>query len=260
MLLERNNPVAVDWPDEASARRDGEFAKNGIASRGTVPAPYIASGGRYGEDRHLSASSLAMTVLVHMGVFAALLGLGATVVTKEREHLTVVDLSPPPPPPPAPAPPQPQKMAVTVPPPLLRIDTPRPRPVVPVSLDIPPVPVTDPQPVSVPAPPAPPAAPAPPSIVTASNLGTRMISGSPPGYPLESRRRKEQGTVELLVILGLDGRVEAISVSRSSGHSRLDSAALNAVRRWRWSPTTRDGSPVKVRGVVEIPFVLQGVE
>jgi periplasmic protein TonB len=49
-----------------------------------------------------------------------------------------------------------------------------------------------------------------------------------------------------------------VSVARSSGFDRLDKAALDAVRRWRWSPTLRDGAPVSVRGTVDIPFVLQG--
>lgn len=84
-----------------------------------------------------------------------------------------------------------------------------------------------------------------------------MISGDPPRYPMESRRRKEQGIVELSVVVGIDGRVETISVSRSSGHSRLDDVALRAVRKWRWEPTLRNGVATKVRGIVEIPFVLQ---
>lgn len=84
-----------------------------------------------------------------------------------------------------------------------------------------------------------------------------MISGGPPSYPVESRRKREQGIVELLLIVGLDGRVEDISVSRSSGFHRLDKAAMHAVRKWRWSPTLRDGVAARVRGIVEIPFVLQ---
>ena len=38
--------------------------------------------------------------------------------------------------------------------------------------------------------------------------------------------------------------------------ARLDKAALDAVRRWRWSPMLRDGQAVAVRGLVEIPFTL----
>jgi protein TonB len=83
-----------------------------------------------------------------------------------------------------------------------------------------------------------------------------MIDAVPPHYPYESRRLKEQGTVLLDVQLSMSGTVERVSVRTSSGFARLDKAALEAVRRWRWSPTVRDGQPVAVRGVVEIPFTL----
>ncbi|TAK08863.1 MAG: energy transducer TonB, partial [Rhizorhabdus sp.] len=86
----------------------------------------------------------------------------------------------------------------------------------------------------------------------------RMIEGRPPRYPLESRRRKEQGTVLLRLLIGTDGRVAQISIAQSSGFERLDQAALQAARSWRWQPMIRDGQPVEVRGVMPIPFVLQG--
>lgn len=85
-----------------------------------------------------------------------------------------------------------------------------------------------------------------------------MISATPPRYPHESRRKREQGTVVLMVLLAVDGTVADVSISQSSGSARLDDAALKAVRRWRWSPTRRNGDPVMVRGLVEIPFILQG--
>ncbi|MBJ7378314.1 energy transducer TonB, partial [Sphingobium sp.] len=46
-------------------------------------------------------------------------------------------------------------------------------------------------------------------------------------------------------------------VSQSSGFARLDDAARDAVKGWRWKPTIRGGQPVRVRGVVEIPFILR---
>lgn len=85
-----------------------------------------------------------------------------------------------------------------------------------------------------------------------------MIHAPPPKYPRESRRRREQGVVLLAVLLSAEGRVAEIRIARSSGHSRLDTAARDAVRGWRWSPTLRDGVAVQVSGTVEIPFVLTG--
>lgn len=89
------------------------------------------------------------------------------------------------------------------------------------------------------------------------DLGAQMVAGRPPRYPVESRRRREQGTVVLALTLGLDGGVETISLSKSSGFRRLDDAARDAVRGWRWKPFLRGGQPVKVSGDVEIPFVLR---
>ena len=125
---------------------------------------------------------------------------------------------------------------------------------------VPPDPVPrEPSPVAAPSPaPTPPAVTVagPPSVVQVSNLSLNMLSGAPPRYPVESRRKHEEGTVVLSLTLGQDGRVANISVSRSSGFDRLDQAALSAVRKWRWAPLVRDGKPVMVKGIVEIPFVL----
>lgn len=237
-------------------------AESGAADEADDP-PDQASGGRYGEG---GANPLAVgvTILVHVLLGFALLQMGAKFTHVNVERLVAVDLRPAPPPEPeTPAdvpPPSPRQEVVAAQP---AIDLPRPDS---VKVEIAPVQLTT-QPsapvVSVPSAPGP-AAPAPspvaapvPAIVDASDLGVRMISAEPPRYPRESRRKKEEGTVILAVTVGLEGRVADIAVSQSSGFRRLDEAALDAVRRWRWEPMLRDGRPVMVRGIVPIPFVLQ---
>jgi len=55
-----------------------------------------------------------------------------------------------------------------------------------------------------------------------------------PPYPAEARRRGQQGTVQLQIVFGADGRVARATVGRSSGFSDLDRAAAAWVRRhWR---------------------------
>jgi protein TonB len=105
---------------------------------------------------------------------------------------------------------------------------------------------------------APAAQPGPSGPVAASDLSTTMISARPPKYPIESRRKHEQGIVVLSVVVDISGSVADVAVSRSSGFARLDKAALDAVRHWRWSPNVRGGQPVMVKGFVDIPFVLEG--
>jgi protein TonB len=67
---------------------------------------------------------------------------------------------------------------------------------------------------------------------------------APPAYPSESRRRGEEGVVRLALRVSIDGRVEAAEVSTSSGFPRLDEAALEAARRWRFRPAMQAGQPV----------------
>lgn len=261
MLLEREIEATgiEDWV-ATSARAESASRPVAVVAT-TISQP--EAGTRYGEGKRFSPAAITATMLLHVALAAGLLALSAQRVSEQRERLTVVDLSldSPPPPPAPPAQPVDTALDTQVPTPLTPVPVVQPPvlPLVPEAVALPQA--AAPQSAAQPAPPAPPApaAPAaPPSMVSASDLDSRMIAGGPPGYPVESRRKREQGIVELLVIVGLDGRVEAISVSRSSGFERLDKAALGAVRKWRWSPTVRDGAATKVRGTVEIPFVLQG--
>jgi protein TonB len=141
-------------------------------------------------------------------------------------------------------------------PPAERVKPPLTSPVQLVERPLAPVQVT---PVVLPkALPQPPvtAPPAPTGPVNVGDLSSKMVKLVAPRYPVESRRRKEQGTVYLLVMLDTDGAVADLRVTRSSGHERLDRAALDAVRKWRWSPTIRNGEAVPVQGTVDIPFIL----
>lgn len=253
MLNEAGNAVTLEHLDGSVASR----APDSRAHLTLVPqdAP-AATGGRYGEGRRFNSSALGVTIAVHAVVLLALLGLGVHAAKKQELRLVSVNLNAPPPAPPPPSPDKTksQKLAVTI------QQQPVPTPVTPQPMIAIAPPAPAPAPVAAPVAdtpaPAPPAPPAPPTMISSNSLGTRMISGNPPSYPLDSRRKREQGKVELLIILGVNGAVETISVSHSSGFPRLDSAALSAVRRWRWSPTLHDGVPVKVRGIVEIPFVI----
>lgn len=212
---------------------------------------------RYGEGRRPNPFALAGALGVAGLFLSSLLTMNAISVHKDKSALKVITLlaqpEPPPPPPPPQRQPEPMEQVevptpVVAPPPL--VIAPRP----PVQIVASPTP---PRVVSVPGPPSPaPAAPSP-AVESAGDLSSTMISAVPPRYPHESRRRREQGTVVLAVLLGVDGTVADVSVAQSSGFERLDHAALAAVRRWRWSPTLRSGAPVMVRGVVEIPFVLR---
>jgi len=164
--------------------------------------------------------------------------------------------------PPAASPPPPEITMTTppvvVPPPVFTIANPPPS-ITAVVSSTPPSPTPTPARVIAvtPTPAFTVAAPvAAPATSESADLSAGLIRAEPPRYPFESRRRKEEGVVTLAVTLNPQGEVAEIAIRESSGWDRLDDAALQAVRRWRWRPQMRDGQPVSVRGLVEIPFRL----
>lgn len=116
------------------------------------------------------------------------------------------------------------------------------------------------------APPPPPPGPAvptpapealPPASVPAASTSEPMpLAGETPAprYPSASLRRGETGTVIVRATVGIDGRTRRTDVARSSGSRRLDRAAEDAVRRWRFQPALRDGQPVEADVNVPIEF------
>ena len=62
------------------------------------------------------------------------------------------------------------------------------------------------------------------------------------------------GSVRLKVMVGRRGEVEDAQVVHSSGDERLDRAAEEAVRRWRYRPAHRAGRPVPAADYVRVEF------
>jgi periplasmic protein TonB len=78
-----------------------------------------------------------------------------------------------------------------------------------------------------------------------------------PIYPAVARRREQQGTVTVRVLVGADGSVERAEIADSSGFDALDDAALETVRsRWRFVPARHDGLAVESWVLVPIRFAL----
>lgn len=75
--------------------------------------------------------------------------------------------------------------------------------------------------------------------VDASFQGNRL-----PDYPPMSRRLGEQGVVVLRVFITPDGRASDVALVKSSGSTRLDRSAMDAVRQWRFVPARQGGRPV----------------
>ncbi len=79
-----------------------------------------------------------------------------------------------------------------------------------------------------------------------------------PDYPVSSIRNAEEGTVELMLYVLPNGRVGDAKISRSSGHQRLDEAAIREAKRsWRFIPATSGGQAIASWGTFAVTFSLQ---
>ncbi len=67
----------------------------------------------------------------------------------------------------------------------------------------------------------------------------RYQLNTPPAYPGLARKRGQEGTVTLRVLVDDKGRVDDVEIESSSGFGLLDRAALTAVRKWSFEPGRR---------------------
>ncbi|PQJ26536.1 hypothetical protein BSZ31_09025 [Limnobacter sp. SAORIC-690] len=165
----------------------------------------------------------------------------------------------PPPPKPVPPPPKPEPKPVPTPKPVAKPTpkpTPKPEPVREVAQE--PVQQAAPTPPAPPSAPVQQATPAPeaPAPVTPPRTDAAHLNNPAPQYPALSRRLGEQGRVMLDVYILPDGSVGEIKLNRSSGFPRLDNAALQAVKTWKYVPAKRGDKPIPFWYVQPVSFVL----
>jgi len=209
-------------------------------------------------------TGLVVVALLHLAVLKFLLDYRLLPVPAGLPSIFVDLIAPPPPAPPP-------KVEAPKPPPRKQVEPrPAPRqmiaeaPAVPTDYVVPepskqaePAPVPQLAPVSVPQP-APKPTPAGPVRISAE-LALVCPERRAPAYPSVSRRMGEAGLVVLRVELSEAGLVARAQVEKSSGHARLDEAALAAVKTWQCNPATREGKPVRAIALQPFNFVLEGV-
>lgn len=92
-------------------------------------------------------------------------------------------------------------------------------------------------------------------LSTPPRYGLAGLANPVPKYPWLARRAGEEGRVVVRVAVNAKGRVDHVEVTRSSGHARLDRAALKALRNWRFVPAKHNGYPAA--GTVEVPVTFR---
>ncbi|WP_247713723.1 energy transducer TonB [Qipengyuania sphaerica] len=206
--------------------------------------------------------AIIIVAIIHIALgYLLVTGLAIDAVKKVVERVTTVDVEEPPPPEPEDEPPPPpEDIPDVVPPPVA------PPPPINIAPAPPPIrtQVTIPPPappaITIPPPAPPPAPPAPPSRARGAspdglNRWAARIQGD---YPSSAIRREEAGTVTMRISIGANGRVEACSVTGSSGSSALDQAACRGMQRYaRYNPALNAaGDPIPATTTQSIRYVL----
>lgn len=108
---------------------------------------------------------------------------------------------------------------------------------------------------------APPAVPPPPPVqrrplpVGGEISVPRKIVHVAPVYPRLALYAGVEGTVMLEAVINEQGKIERLKVLRSV--ALLDAAAIDAVTRWRYTPTTLNNVPVPVLMTITVTFSLR---
>lgn len=76
-------------------------------------------------------------------------------------------------------------------------------------------------------------------------------------YPRASQDENEEGTVKLSIIVEANGSVSEVKVTQSTGHTRLDAAAVRTARSAGYRPKSVNGTPVRSRFNTSYTFRLE---
>ncbi|MBS1200387.1 MAG: hypothetical protein H6R27_1065 [Proteobacteria bacterium] len=234
---------------------------------------------RYVHDERLTWGAAAVLLVVtafHAGAIGRLLIVPPMVQTAEPAPPPVFEISlqklPPPRLPPAEAPPEPIDAArpppddvkppprQTRPVPIL-VDTPTADPV-PPGTQVKPYEIGDEMLPGVPGPPV--TGGTPDGVGFDDSPGPKgpvytqlkLVQFRKPVYPPHCLRLGIEGRVVVRALVGEDGRPQDVSVMKSSGDATLDQAAIDAVQRWRFAPSLRNGTPVRAWVKVPVDFKL----
>lgn len=216
------------------------------------------------ESRGISRAGLIFVVAAHVLVLLALLRLQVIPLPAPLAVLNVSLLAAATPP--APEPKIEPKIEPPRPRPVEKRPQPRPQPVpTPVQLAAPeevPAPAASaPVPIPTAAPPAPsiaPPAPPAPVLPTQPRFDADYLDNPKPAYPAISRRLGEEGRVVLRVKVAASGLPSEVTLHAGSGSPRLDQAALETVRRWKFIPARLGDEAVAASVLVPIVFSLKG--
>jgi protein TonB len=83
----------------------------------------------------------------------------------------------------------------------------------------------------------------------------KLIQRVAPEYTPEARDAKLEGSVHLSAMIRIDGVASDVKVTKGLGKG-LDEKAIECFKKWRFSPTIRNGEPAPMSTEVAIMFKL----
>lgn len=221
------------------------------------------------KESAISWLGLVLVIFAHIGLATMLLSHQTQLKpTKPAQPMMVSLIAPPAPEPeiaPVIEPPKPEPKPVVKPKPkkvvqeIKPVETPAP---IQIEATTEPVPVEEPtKPVAVEkvaeAPKAPPKIePVVEEKVEPPRFGVAYLNNPQPDYPAMSRRLGEEGRVLMKVLVSGNGTAKSVDIEESSGSERLDKAAVNAVKKWRFIPARKNNQPLDAFVLVPMKFSL----
>ncbi|MCA4901028.1 MAG: energy transducer TonB, partial [Rhodocyclaceae bacterium] len=142
---------------------------------------------------------------------------------------------------------------------------PRPAPATPPPAEVAPASAVAPAPVpqalapaldATPRPAAPSVSAAAPAALVPPSFDADYLHNPTPRYPPAAARLRETGRVLLAVSVSAAGLPERVEIAATSGSPRLDQAALETVKRWRFVPARQGDKPVAASVTVPLVFRL----
>jgi protein TonB len=214
------------------------------------------------------AVTLLLVIAAHVAVFYVLQGYKVTLPKVEPVQPMMVNLLAAPQPEVVPVVPVVPKPVVHKPQPKIEKIVPQPQPVqqaepAPVQPPPPPSAEVKPNDSITPVVEQPLAPKVEPKVVEEPKIepprfGVAYLNNPAPAYPTISRRLGEQGRVMLKVLVNAGGDPDSVVLDTSSGSDRLDQAAIDAVKKWRFVPAKRNGQALSAYVLVPVKFSLHG--
>ena len=86
--------------------------------------------------------------------------------------------------------------------------------------------------------------------------GPKLLNMVQPVYPAAVKEAGVEGTVVLHAVIGMEGTPLSLRVMNSKIDPALARAAVEAVSKWRYTPTLLNGEPIEVDTTITVNFKL----